>query len=774
MTHQLRVAVLSGLLLLSFLAMVCIAQAQSVPPITPMPVMDQMTNIPYFTLRDGMSSTLTLQNLAPTPTKVTVTIFNTAGQAHVLDPIILDPHSFKEVQLGDVAPEGFDSGNVEVAFNGISMAVTCQVSVFSLKERVSFESREADMMDFESAKLAGILSLPKGADGFLAVTNVAKNRITFQLTAGSLKKTAALFPRETQLLKVNEDELTTPTLVKLQHNGLPGDLITTGYVLNLKDGYSSGFAMSDTGIARSSTLAGAHFRAGRPDPSEGFPEDTRFRSPLLLANVGAAPVTAHVSVDYTVREKVRMTRIDSDAADATEDEFKKTVAVKTLTIAPGDVHRVELSDALDGVGLIAEAGVDIAYDAAPGSLIGQLTSVDQSGDYAFEVPVKDPDAMNELMESTYPWTVENGRLTVLHLKNATNKAVEAGVLILFDGGVYNPDKFELQPYQSIDLDIQKVKASKKPDVLGHVFPANATHGQLDWFQITPNTIIGRAEDTDVGAGIASSFSCTRDCCGNFWQGYNLLPNPMNGVVGGSGAFSATETYTDCFGTTTYYPGLQSNATSWSSSNTSVVTVNNVGQTSFKGAGLGTVVSAVFPIEYYNYNSGGSCEQNPIPSTTTANGIVNVNPPDHLVVVGDGTGVLAGCAWVYGRQLAVNTVDVNGNPITHAYMQESLISESANTCGNGLPVLSSCQDEFPTLAEFVDNIGIHSCNVPVATCGYNIQYEWQWCSTGGAPINVGKFTDIVHNNQITINGNASPVPAGSQNQHVIPNGTVIRP
>jgi hypothetical protein len=380
--------------------------------------------------------------------------------------------------------------------------------------------------------------------------------------------------------------------------------------------------------------------------------------------------------------------------------------------------------------------------------------------------------MNEMMEGTYPWTVENGTFTVLHLKNATNKTVEAGVLILFDGGVYNPDKFKLQPYQTIDLDIQKVKDSKKPDVLGHVFPASATHGQLDWFQITPNTMIGRAEGTDVGAGIARSFSCGRDCCGNFWQGYNLLPNPMNGVVGGSGAFSATETYTDCFGTTTYYPGQQSSATSWSSNNTSVVTVNNVGQTSFKGAGLGTVVSAIFPIDYYNWNNSGVCTD--YPSTNTAIGRVNVNPPDHLVVVGDGTGVLAGCAWVYGRQLAVNTVDVNGNPITHAYMQESLISESANTCGNGLPVLSSCQDEFPTLAEFVDNIGIHSCNVPVATCGYNIQYEWQWCSTGGAPINVGKFTDIVHNNQITINGNASPVPAGSQNQHVIPNGTVIRP
>jgi hypothetical protein len=621
MTRQLRVAVLSGLFLLSSLAMVRSARAQNAPPMTPMPVMDQMTNIPYFTLRDGMSSTLTLQNLAPTPTKVTVTIFNTAGQAHVLDPIILDPHSFKEVQLADVAPQGFDSGNVEVAFNGTSMMVTCQVSVFSLKERVSFESREADMMDFESANLAGILSLPKGADGFLAVTSVAKNRITFQLTAGSLKKTVALFPRETELIKLNEGDLAAPTLVKLQHNGMPGDVIATGYVLNLKDGYSSGFAMLDPGINRSSMLAGAHFRAGLPDPSEGFPEGTRFSSPLLLANVSASPVVAHVSVDYTVREKVPMTPINPNDADATEDVFKKTVAVKTLTIAPGDVQRVELSDALGGVGQIAEAGVDVAYDAAPGSVIGQLTSADQSGDYAFEVPVKDPDAMNAMIESIYPWTVENGTLTVLHLKNTTNKTVAAGVLIRFDNGVYNPDKFELQPYQTIDLDIQKLKDSKKPDVLGHVFPASATHGQLAWFQITPYTMIGRAEGTDVGAGIARSFSCQSDCCGNFWQGYNLLPYPMNGLVGGSSAFSATETYTDCFGTTTRYTNQQSSATSWTSDTPSVATVNSGGGVAFVGQGTANV-GAVFPITKYNYNPYPECTWSQ--STTTAGAAVNVN------------------------------------------------------------------------------------------------------------------------------------------------------
>jgi hypothetical protein len=598
------------------------------PPIA-MPVSDQMTNIPYFTLRDGMSSTLTLNNLAPTATKVTVTIFNTKGQAHVLDPMTLDPHSFTEVKLEDVVPrEDFDSGNVEVAFNGIPMVVTCQVSIFSVKHRVSFESREQDMMDFESVNLAGILSLPKGGDGFLAVTNVSSNKLTFQLTAGSLKKTVALFPRETELIKLNDndDERTSETtLVKLQHNGLPGDVITTGYVLNLKDGYSSGFAMLDPGIMRSSKLAGAHFRAGQPDPSEGFPKDTRFRSPLLLANVSAGPVVAHVSVDYTVKDN-QDSRDESDDAkkNSTKTPKDTVVKVKDVTIAPGDVQRVELSDALGGVGQIAEAGVDIAYDAPPGSVIGHLTSVDQSGDYAFEVPVKDPEAMSETMESIYPWTLESGTATVLHLKNTTDQTVEADVLIRFAGGTYQPDKVELQPYQTIALDIQKLKDSKKPDVLGHVFPSGATRGQLVWFQKTPYTLIGRAEGTDVAAGIARSFSCgTRDCCTYYDSLYYLTPGSMSGPPGDAGTFSATNILRDCYNSTFTYYNVQ--PPSWTSTNYSVATVSSSGYTYCAGPGTATIFANFTKYNYYWNSAGTRCLSSTVGAPASAP--VNVNCGD---------------------------------------------------------------------------------------------------------------------------------------------------
>ena len=155
---------------------------------------DQVANIPYFTLRDGLSSTLTLNNNAPTPTSVTVTIFNSEGRAQTLDPITLDPHLFKQIELRDVVgSELFTEGNVSVAYFGKEMGVTTQVSVYSLKRRVSFESREQGMFDFESTVSNGILSLPqKDARGFLAITNVSKNKVTVQLSLGQKTKEITL------------------------------------------------------------------------------------------------------------------------------------------------------------------------------------------------------------------------------------------------------------------------------------------------------------------------------------------------------------------------------------------------------------------------------------------------------------------------------------------------------------------------------------------------------------------------------------------------------
>jgi hypothetical protein len=586
------------------------------------PMTDQMTNIPYFTLRDGMSSVLTLNNLASTPTKVSVTLYNMEGKAHPLDPITVDPHSYKQVDLSAVVPgEDFNAGNIMVAYNGIQMALTCQVTVTSVDKRISFESREPyemqamqEMMPFMSTKLAGIVSLPRaGANAFLALTNVGVNQSSVQVSVGSEQKSITIYPRQTRLLRLNEDFSQRgpgAALVRAQYDGVPGDIITSGFVLDLENGYSSAFTMVDPSLARSSHLAGAHLRVGEPDASEGFPKGTYFRSPLVLGNLGDKPVTAHIAVDYTVRQPLEMTPVDASQASATEDTFA-TISAGNVTIPPGSVQRIELSDALSKAvkDPIIEAGVDVDYDGAHGTVIGYLVSLDQTGDYSFEVPIKDPASMTAGMESIYPWTLEGGTKTVVHIKNTTNQPESGDLTFNYeDGGVaktYRHPRIDLQPYQTVAVDIHELQISKKPDALGQIFSPNAKHGQAAWHQETPYTLIGRAEQTDVAAGIASSFSCETICCDNYTRDGILEPSNLTGNVGGNGWLYSYLVGTDCYGNPF---GPSSTTASWWSDSSSIASVSPTSGTStdvtYQGGGS-TYITGTVGYRYYAYN-GADC------------------------------------------------------------------------------------------------------------------------------------------------------------------------
>src|SRR5262249_40050244 len=137
----------------------------------------------------------------------------------------------------------------------------------------------------------------------VAVTNVSDHKVTLNFAANARSKRFILTPRETRVLRLRQDfgerQENGATLVRLTHDGAPGSVIATGFVLNPAKGYSTTFSFFDPLNAGSNRLAGAHVRFGYPDTNEGFPQDTRFRAPLVLANVGARPLTAHVSVDYT-------------------------------------------------------------------------------------------------------------------------------------------------------------------------------------------------------------------------------------------------------------------------------------------------------------------------------------------------------------------------------------------------------------------------------------------------------------------------------------------
>jgi hypothetical protein len=142
-------------------------------------------HIPYFVESDGMTSILTLNNNMTEEATATVTLYNMKGQPLVLPTIHLAPQLPARFDLARlVSKSDFGAGNVQVAFNGMSMGITSQVSVTSAARRVAFESVEDEAMDFSSSRLDGILWLPDPeAKARIALTNTTASAVMATVSA---------------------------------------------------------------------------------------------------------------------------------------------------------------------------------------------------------------------------------------------------------------------------------------------------------------------------------------------------------------------------------------------------------------------------------------------------------------------------------------------------------------------------------------------------------------------------------------------------------------
>jgi hypothetical protein len=201
----------------------------------------------------------------------------------------------------------------------------------------------------------------------------------------------------------------------------------------------------------------------------------------------------------------------------------------------------------------------------------------------------------EMIESAYPWRIENGTNTVLHLKNITDKSARAFVLFVFRSGeTYNPYPIVLEPYQSVGIDIRKLRDSKKRDMRKQLFPAGAALGQVFWRPEIPYSMIGRAEETNLNAGIASSFSCNTGCC-SYFQAWISMSSDCN-----DHQFS--------------YPDP---ATTFSSSAPSVASISSGGLCHLLAGGKTTITGTFHKTYYYWRYPSHTCAMGSQPVQPTA-------------------------------------------------------------------------------------------------------------------------------------------------------------
>lgn len=108
---------------------------------------------------------------------------------------------------------------------------------------------------------------------------------------------------------------------------------------------------------------------------------------IAVRNIGESATTVAATVPYSKQ--------NGDAG---------TIALPQVSLKPGEIKLLNTSNPQLRRTDFATAGLEVRYTGAPGSVIATASSVSQSGNHVFALPMKDPKGG---LSSTggYPWFI---------------------------------------------------------------------------------------------------------------------------------------------------------------------------------------------------------------------------------------------------------------------------------------------------------------------------------------------------------------------------------
>jgi hypothetical protein len=409
--------------------------------------------------------------------------------------------------------------------------------------------------------------------------------------------------------------------VRIRYAGREGDVIISGGLVNERIGYSANLPFHrrrdhhEGGNSRI-TYAGVGVMVGEADIAAGFPGGTRFAPYAALRNMTPNPLLVRLGVNY-MKGPQPVTR-----------------TLPAVPLAPFETRYLN-SEQFDIAALSGFSGMinlTASFEGRAGDLLLAMGSVDGSGSYVLAV---EPQGLGRsFSKEGHYWTVADGFDTMFTLWNPTEQGQKFVVTFFFgsERGQYKLP-VRLGRNASATIDVGKIIAAQQPDEDGNIIPFgtregsvvfSSAQGMTDWMTLAIGIGILNAH-----AGTCGSYCVS--CCG--YTAFSVTPSPAYCPLGLTAQCGAQATY--CSGWVYSF----TNSSSWSSSNTSILTVNNTTQKGLvTGVGPGTAtVSALFPSVIVF--TGTICSENAIACPTSvpaATGPVTVQKPASLSVVSTGT------------------------------------------------------------------------------------------------------------------------------------------
>jgi hypothetical protein len=550
----------------------------------------------FYSMQNGLTATLLLNNKGNQPLEVRPTLYNLHGQALDIPPLTVAPASFRFVNLQewvDTGGESFSQGSIKLFHVGKDLVLGAQIYLADEAHSLSFEEKLAEFGTFDSRRYEGVWWMPsRQAEVQIILSNTtdAPLSVTARLSKRPyLTGEAQVFglaPHETRSLDVGRDfdggdpfARSEISALSLTHGGEKSALLARAMVKDTEIGYSNIAQFSNPDGGKSREYQGVGFQI---DDVGG----ERLVPVIVARNVGGEAATLRARVPYT--------RIDNTTG---------TVELPPTRLRAGemmliDTHEVTQRSRQEQIQI---AGLEVKYDTAPGSVIVNAQSVSVSGNQVFRVPMWDPLGQRS-PTGGYPWRIEGTSTTRTYIKNITDRRqYYVASLRWGDGEGYMLGMREVAPHQTVEIDIKRLRDEQVPDVDGRIIPAEVSSGQLMWSlkQMGPPpagdearqalALIGRSEQVDVERGLSSNYAC-QSCCTNSYYDSFLSPAGADVEVDTLVNFTVYQRDKDCYGVVsmpyprTFFDG----PVTWSSSDTETATVNASGQATAIGAGETTI------------------------------------------------------------------------------------------------------------------------------------------------------------------------------------------
>ncbi len=589
---------------------------------------EHVLSFAYYSLKGDWDSTLTLNNSSVGELAATVTLYSLDGEALKVPTMRVQPLSNIAVSLSDLIVRAhkrgqFQEGSLEVRFNSSdSMALAPQLTVADANHGLSFDMEPPMML--MSSTLEGLWwSLDKKTSGEVMLSNTTDRNLDVLLNVewrGNVipSSPVALSAHQTTVLEI--EKLLKDLHIKaegiergglsISHNGLPGALIAHGVIQNKDARFASNLPFVDPSLQKNSILNGTGLMLARPASGSALPEASFFTPKLALKNALSTSQTATVTVNYTTDGVLRSRRLSP------------------VSLAPHEVRMADFSVLMSEVRNrpISAAGVKIESTGAPGSLVAALSSVggsqnaddgSQKGGPSQNIEVDVPLVSRSERSGeggNHPFRLDEGFRSVAYLTNTTQKPTKVAVIIFHEAGMFTPELISVAAGGTVAIDLLELRDSQAKDIQDRTLPLSLSRGQFFWHPHQGEALIGRVVTFDEADGTASNFSCP-NCCQLEPSGLEILPTPINGVVGDFCQLTVNEWETYC-GQFRVGPYNYTNSVAYSCNNTSVATVNSSGGVSCIGLGNATI-SVSFDYYHSDFASSEDCALTVATATGTA-------------------------------------------------------------------------------------------------------------------------------------------------------------